>query len=181
LTILTARTNETFGMKWEESTSTSSGRRRCPESMEDERAIDSPGPHRSESAAGCFNGAGRGASRRATRESFSHRARSRACLCSYRRARARPLGQRRAGPGVGQDRMLWTEGRPSSAPRSGQAQRGWRLRSRHLPRSHPGAHSAAQSRWRLLAVFLQRLRLLRECQVFLRARAVFGPSTALDG
>jgi hypothetical protein len=45
--------------------------------------------------------------------------------------------------GVGQDRMLWTEGRPSSALRSGQAQRGWRLCGRHLPRSHPGAHGSA--------------------------------------
>ena len=75
----------------------------------------------------------------------------------------------------GSRRMLWTEGCPSSAPRSSQAQRGWRLRRRHLPRSHPGAHSAAQSRWRLLAVLLQRLRRLRQCQVFLRARAVLGP------
>jgi hypothetical protein len=34
---------------------------------------------------------------------------------------------------VGQNRMLWAERRPSSAPRSGQAQRGWRLLDRINP------------------------------------------------
>ena len=43
--------------------------RRCLESMEDETDIDSPGPHRSEPAAASSNGAGTGASKRATHES----------------------------------------------------------------------------------------------------------------
>ena len=73
-------------------------------------------------------------------ESFDHGARRCADPLSDR-ACARSLGQWRACPGVGQERMLWTEGRPPSAPQSGEAQRGWRLRGGHLPRSHPGAQA----------------------------------------